>query len=85
MKVRIVNPPEVELEGEQVDKDDVIETVAVEVPEALVAVIVYVAELAVVVGVPEIKPVDVEKLNPDTASEGEIEKESAAPAEFVIV
>jgi hypothetical protein len=46
--------------------------VAVDVPVVFVAVIVWVAELAVALGVPEIKPVDVEKVRPDTARAGEI-------------
>ncbi len=40
------------------------------------------AELAVAVGVPEIKPVAVENVNPETASDGEIEYESAGPPEL---
>lgn len=40
--------------------------------------------LAVAVGVPEIKPVDVEKVKPDTARDGEIEYSDAVPPELLI-
>ena len=60
--------------GETADATDEKENVAVDVPDVFVAVIVYVVELAVVLGVPESNPVEV--LNesvPLELRDGEIE------------
>ena len=52
--------------------------VAVALPPVLVAVTVYVAEDVIVVGVPEMAPVDVSNDRPDGRS-GEISHETTAP------
>jgi hypothetical protein len=44
-----------------------------------------VVELAAAVGVPDIKPVDVEKVNPESTKDGEIEYELTTPAELVML
>jgi hypothetical protein len=64
VNVNTVNPPEEVLDGEQELYEAEIEKVAVEVPEVFVAVIVIERDANVPVGVPEISPVEVLKLNP---------------------
>jgi hypothetical protein len=56
----------------------VISTVVVALPPVLVAVIVYVAEEVIAVGVPEITPVDVSKERP-AGSVGETAQETTVP------
>ena len=53
-----------------------------ELPPAFVAVIVYVVAARVAVGVPVIKPVDVEKLSPAANVEGLMEYEVGVPPVF---
>ena len=57
-------------------------TLNVDEPVALVAVTVYELDADVAVGVPEMIPVLVEKLNP-VGTDGEIDQLATAPPEFV--
>jgi hypothetical protein len=81
--VSVVYPPDEEDVGEQSDIEELKVNVAVEVPEVLVAVIVYVAELEATSGDPETAPVEELIANP-VGNVGEIEK-VAAPPLFVTV
>ena len=72
-KVNTVYPFEVELDGEQLGYVALIEKVALELPDAFVAVTVYVVEAEVAVAVPEINPEEVSKVKPETENDGEIE------------
>jgi hypothetical protein len=74
-----VNPAEVDVVEENVGvgasggSDTVKAKVADELPPPFVAVIVYVVDARVAVGVPVIKPVEVEKLSPAARVDGFIE------------
>lgn len=81
--VPLIEAGEYEIDGALGEAaDTAIVTLKLDEPVALVAVTVYELDADVVVGVPEMIPVLVEKLNP-VGTDGEIDQLATAPPEFV--